>query len=94
MRAQVQSPAWHLGLKDTAYVAAAAPIQSLAWELPYVMGVAKNIEKSLAKFSISYTSHITGAQFYQCFCHHRYQTDTSWYQGPFIGELARTAISA
>ena len=38
--AQVQSPAWHSGLKIPGIAAAAAQIQSLAGERPYTAGAA------------------------------------------------------
>ena len=42
---QVQFSAWSSGLKDLVQIADAALIQSLAWELPYVMGAAIKFKK-------------------------------------------------
>ena len=42
----VRSPAPQSGLKDPVFVAAAAQIQSLAWELLHVMGTAINKVKN------------------------------------------------
>ena len=48
----VQSPAWHNGFRSSiaaavAKVSVMAQIQSLAWELPYAVGVAEKEKKKM-----------------------------------------------